>query len=140
MLFRDGSSSGIFRLKTNSKLLFIQWPNLNNYDCLKQFPELALFYQFYHLWIRVNDCYRSLPESFTQSRGNVQRARGRGGELQNMGYTSMCRSTGYAFFLSDSGTGYKNHPFSLEEGLFYLRLDSRTGSIFPRILINHDKV
>ena len=59
-----------------------------------------------------------------------------------MGYTGMCCSTGYAFCLSDSGTGYKNHPFSLEEGIFYFRIDSGTGSIFPRILItgNHDKV
>lgn len=33
----------------------------------------------------------------------------------NMG---ICRSTWYAFSLSDSGTGYKNHSssFSLEEG------------------------
>ena len=52
----------------------------------------------------------------------------------------MCRSTGYAFCLSYSGTGYKNHTFSLEEAIFYFRFDSGSGSIFPRILINHDKV
>ena len=64
-----------------------------------------------------------------------------GGLLTYMGYTDMCRSTGYAFCLSDSGTGYKNHPFSLEESIFYFRFESGTGSIFPRILrVNHDKV
>ena len=34
--------------------------------------------------------------------------RGRG-VLPYIGYTGMCRSTGYAFCFSDSGTGYKNH-------------------------------
>ena len=29
--------------------------------------------------------------------------------------------------LSDSGTGYKNNPFSLEEGIFYFRFDAGTG-------------
>ena len=28
----------------------------------------------------------------------------------------------------------------LEEGIFYFRFDSGTGSIFPRILINHGKI
>ena len=31
---------------------------------------------------------------------------GGGGVLPYMGYTGMCRSTGYAFCLSDSGTGF----------------------------------
>ena len=42
----------------------------------------------------------------------------RGGVLPYMGYTGMCRPTGYAFCFSDSETGYKNRPFSLEEGMW----------------------
>ena len=54
-----------------------------------------------------------------------------GGVLPYMGYTGMCRSTGYVFCFSDSGTGYKNHPFSLEQGIFYFRFDSGIVSNFP---------
>ena len=35
------------------------------------------------------------------------------------------------FFFSDSGTGYKNRPFSLEQGIFYFRFDSGIVSNFP---------
>ena len=48
-----------------------------------------------------------------------------------MGYTGMCRSTGYVFCFSDSGTGYKNRPFSLEQGIFYFTFDSGIVSNFP---------
>ena len=54
-----------------------------------------------------------------------------GGVLPYMGYTGMCRSTGYGFCFSDSGTGYKNRPFSLEQGIFYFRFDSGIVSNFP---------
>ena len=53
------------------------------------------------------------------------------GVLPYMGYTGMCRSTGYAFCLSDSGTGYKNHPGT---GYLFLQCLSGTGSqihLFP---------
>ena len=43
----------------------------------------------------------------------------------------MCRSTGYVFCFSDSGTGYKNHRFSLEQGIFYFRFDSGIVLNFP---------
>ena len=56
---------------------------------------------------------------------------GGGGVLPYMGYTGMCRSTGYGFCFSDSGTGYKNRPFSLEQGIFYFRFDSGKVSNFP---------
>ena len=56
---------------------------------------------------------------------------GGGGVLPYMGYTCMCRSTGYVFCFSDSGTGYKNRPFSLEQGIFYFRFDSGIVSNFP---------
>ena len=56
---------------------------------------------------------------------------GGGGVLPYMGYTGMCRSTGYVFCFSDSGTGYKNRPFSLEQGIFYFRFDSGIVSNFP---------
>ena len=76
-----------------------------------------------------------------QARGNTNpRGGGGGGIFPYVGYTGMCRSTGYAFCLSDSGTGYKDQPLTLEEGIFYLRFDSGTRSIFPKNLINHDKV
>ena len=54
-----------------------------------------------------------------------------GGVLPYMGYTGMCRSTGYVFCFCDSGTGYKNRPFSLEQGIFYFRFDSGIVSNFP---------
>ena len=50
--------------------------------------------------------------------------------MSNMG---IFRSTWYAFFLSDSGTGYINHFFtlSLEEGSILLHnFHSVVGSIF----------
>ena len=52
--------------------------------------------------------------------------------MSNMG---IFRSTWYAFFLSDSGTGYKNNSFtlSLEDGVEegYTLLHNFVGSIFP---------
>ena len=56
---------------------------------------------------------------------------GGGGVLPYMGYTGMCRSTGYVFCFSDSGTGYKIRTFSLEQGIFYFRFDSGIVSNFP---------
>ena len=56
---------------------------------------------------------------------------GGGGVLPYMGSTGMCRSTGYVFCFSDSGTGYKNRTFSLEQGIFYFRFDSGIVSNFP---------
>ena len=53
-----------------------------------------------------------------------------GGALLHMGYMGMCRSTGYAFCLADSGTGYKNHPFSLRV-YFTLGLTLEQGRFFP---------
>lgn len=50
--------------------------------------------------------------------------------MSNMG---IFRSTWYAFFLSDSGTGYKSHSFtlSLEEGYILLHnFHFVVGSIF----------
>ena len=52
-----------------------------------------------------------------------------------MGYTGMCRSTGYAFYPSDSGTGYKNHSLPLEEGYILFQFDSGTVAFFPTITI-----
>ena len=65
------------------------------------------------------------PGLITTGRG------GGGGVLPYMGYTGMCHSTGYVFCFSDSGTGYKNRPFSLEQGIFYFRFDSGIVSNFP---------
>ena len=53
-----------------------------------------------------------------------------------MGYTGMCRSTGYTFSPSDSGTGYKSHSLSVEEEYFYFSLTLEQGSFFPH---DHDQ-
>ena len=52
----------------------------------------------------------------------------RGGGFPDIGCTGMCPSTGYSFCHFVSGTGYKNHPLSLEEGYILLQVDSGTGS------------
>ena len=65
------------------------------------------------------------------ARGRGGGGGGVGGLFPYMGYTDMCRSTGYAFCLCDSGTGYKNHPFSLEEVYFTLGLTLEQGRFFP---------
>ena len=54
---------------------------------------------------------------------------GGGGVLPYMDYTGMCRSTGYGFFISESGTGSTNQRFCLEQGILFdiLTLEQRSG-------------
>ena len=54
-----------------------------------------------------------------------------GGFLPYMCYTGMCRSTGYDFCLSESGTGSIHQRFCLEQGiLFAMRLWNKAGVTF----------
>ena len=67
----------------------------------------------------------SISFSYSRSRG--------GGGYSHIWATQVCAAQQGMLFASDSGTWNKNHPFSLEEGIFYFRFDSGTGSIFPRV-------
>ena len=49
----------------------------------------------------------AVPYNFEWHIMEGQHPGGGGGVLPYMGYTGMCRSTGYVFWFSDSGTGYK---------------------------------
>ena len=72
---------------------------------------------------KSNGTERSSTESHTRHPGASTPIRGL--------YTGMYHSTGYAFCLSDSGTWYKNHPFSLKRVYFSVGLTLEQGRYFP---------
>ena len=55
--------------------------------------------------------------------GDLQNNHRREVVLPYVGSTGLCHPTGYAFCLSDSGTGYKTQPSSLEDGYILLHFD-----------------
>ena len=62
---------------------------------------------------------------------------GGGGVLPYMDYTGMCRSTGYGFCLSESGTGSKNQRFCLEQGILFVipTLEHGQGNYFAARIV-----
>ena len=57
----------------------------------------------------------------------IQSLEGRG-ILPHIGYTGMCRSTGYGFCLSEPGAGSTNQRSCLELGILFSHSDSGTWS------------
>ena len=58
-----------------------------------------------------------LVHSFLSAFHSTNSWGGGGGLLPYMDYTGICRSTGYGFCLSESGTGSTNQHFCLEQGI-----------------------